>query len=51
MRLIFVTLPRSNPFLRGCLSSKNSVEKKEEIYMDMLLKTPLNPMGKFKEKI
>jgi hypothetical protein len=26
-------------------------EKKEEIYMDMLLKTPLNPMEKFKEKV
>jgi hypothetical protein len=25
--------------------------KKEEIYMDMLLKTPLNPMEKFKEKV
>jgi hypothetical protein len=25
--------------------------KKEEIYMDMLLKTPLNHMGKFKEKV
>jgi hypothetical protein len=26
-------------------------KKKKEIYMDMLLKTPLNPMGKFKEKV
>jgi hypothetical protein len=37
--------------IHECLSSKNPVGEKEEIYMDMLLKTPLNPMKKFKEKV
>jgi hypothetical protein len=37
--------------IHECLFSKNPVGKKKEIYMDMLLKTPLNPMGKFKEKV
>jgi hypothetical protein len=31
-------------------SSKNPVGKKEEICMDMLLKTPLNPLGKIRRK-
>jgi hypothetical protein len=31
-------------------SFRNPVEKKEEICMDMLLKTPLNPVEKIRRK-